>query len=283
MSETKAPSRKPGPGLHKGLPNKDYHASPGISKSQLDLIEKSPALLEWSKAAPVDEEAEKAVDIGNAFEALLLEPERFEREYLQGPKDAPRNTKDGKARWAEVEEEAQATGKTILSHDQWRQITLMRDSTMAHPVARRALNAGGLVQGSYYWKDPEVGLLCRCRPDWMMADAPFAIDVKTSGQIERFPASVEEYRYHVQDSFYSDGLANHYGQRPDFAFLVVSTSRSAGRYPVHVYELDEEDKQAGRRAYRRNLETYAQCVKAGDFTHVEPLARPWWARRRDEE
>lgn len=270
-------------GLHTGLTNEQYHQGPGISKSQLDLIEKSPALLEWSKAAPVDEEADKAVDIGNAFEALLLEPERFRVEYIAGPKDAPRNTKEGKARWADVEAQAEEAGATILRADQWRQIHLMRDSVMAHPVARRALNAGGLVQGSYYWTDPDTGLLCRCRPDWMMADVPFVIDVKTSGQIERFATSVEDYRYHVQDAFYSDGLANYYGQRPDFAFLVVSTSHSAGRYPVHVYELDIDDKAAGRDAYRRNLETYRTCLERDDFTHVETLARPWWARRRDSE
>lgn len=272
-------------GLVTGLSNEAYHAdTTAVSKSQLDLIHQSPALLQWSKEAPVDQEADKAVDLGNAFEALLLEPERFERTYAGAPK-VDRRTKEGKAAWADFERECTANEKQPLSRDEWRQVHFMRDSVMAHPVARRALEAEAMVQASYYWREDYTGdaLLCRCRPDWMLEHVPFVIDVKTSGQIDRFAASVEDYRYHVQHAFYVDGLAHYYDETPSFAFLVVSTSRNAGRYPVHVYELDAEDVEAGRMAYRRDLEVYAQAVRDDEWTHVEPLVRPWWARRRDQE
>lgn len=270
-------------GLYEGVSNEAYHDGPGVSKSTLDLVHQSPSLVEWNAKSPRDEEADAAVDVGNAFEALLLEPERFAQQYIGGPANAPRNTKDGKAKWAEVEAEAERLGATIVGPDDWRKIHLMRDSVMAHPVARRALNAEIIVQPSYYWIDETTGLLCRCRPDLMLRRVPFVLDVKTSGQIERFGTSVEDYRYHVQDAFYTDGLQPYYGEPPSFAFIVVSTSRSAGRYPVHVYELDAHDKWAGRRAYRDDIVNLAACVRDNEWTHVEPLSRPWWARKRDDE
>lgn len=270
-------------GLRLGVSNDAYHAdTTAVSKSQLDLIARSPSLLEWSRNAPVDEEAEKAVDLGNAFEALLLEPERFAREYIQGPKDAPRNTKDGKAAWAEVEERAKANKATIMPHDQWRQVHLMRDSTLAHPVARRALEAEAIVQGSYWWIDDHTGVRCRCRPDWMHAHSPFVIDLKTAADMRTFHRSMVEFRWFVQQSFYSDGLEHYYGEQPTFAFLVVFTSRSAGRYPVHIFEFDADAKAAGRAEYRADLERYAECIKTDDWIDVEGLSLPRWYWARSE-
>lgn len=280
------------PGLYKDIPNEQYHSENfAVSKSMLDLVHQSPSLLLWSRDAPVDEEAEKAVDMGNAFECLLLEPDRFAATYAQAPQ-VDKRTKTGKDEWAAFERQCLQDGYEPLTRDQWRQVHFMRDSTMAHPIARRAFEAAALTQASYYWRDEDTGLLCRCRPDFMLEHVPFVIDVKICARIDQFPASVEEYRYHVQDSYYSDGLTNYYnGERPSFAFVAVSSSRSAGRYPVHVYELKgtdpitgdlTEDKLAGRRAYRRDLETYARCLAEDEFTHVEPLARPWWARRNDD-
>ncbi|KJY06323.1 Exodeoxyribonuclease 8 [Morganella morganii] len=44
------------PGIYDDISNDDYHNGPGISKSQLDLIEQSPADFIWQRNAPVDEE-----------------------------------------------------------------------------------------------------------------------------------------------------------------------------------------------------------------------------------
>ena len=44
--------------LRLNVPNAEYHAdTSAVSKSQLDLIHRSPALLAWSQRAPVDDEA----------------------------------------------------------------------------------------------------------------------------------------------------------------------------------------------------------------------------------
>ncbi|EPP4478862.1 PD-(D/E)XK nuclease-like domain-containing protein, partial [Salmonella enterica subsp. enterica serovar Montevideo] len=43
------------PGIYFDIPNDAYHAGDGVSKSQLDMVAKNPALLKWVKAAPEDE------------------------------------------------------------------------------------------------------------------------------------------------------------------------------------------------------------------------------------
>lgn len=268
------------PGLYTGLPNHEYHSSDGaVSKTILDQISHSPSLVQWARDAPVDEEAVKAVDIGNAFEALLLEPERFQAEYIQAP-DVDKRTKDGKAEIAAFLEEAE--DKHVLSRDEWRQIHFMRDSTFAHPMARVILESENVVQGSYFWIDPVTDQLCKCRPDVIVTDErvnpPVVVDVKTTTDMVRFRRNCGEFRYHVQSAWYADGLHHYYGQQPHFIFLVACTSRAAGRYPVHIVELDIEAQHQGTLEYRRDLERYVECVRRDDWADIETITLPAWAR-----
>lgn len=306
-----------GPGMFLNVPNEQYHAGPGVSKSQLDHLHNAPALLEWSRNAPRDEEARAAVDIGDALHALLLEPDRFESEYVTDfvpPEGAlvtidqikaamdergiGYTSKDTKGTlvnklldidpdapvldrlretWAE-----EVRGRTILSAAECRKLHLMHASVMAHPFARALIEAPGPVEASIYWNDPDTGLLCRCRPDKLpeLAGLRIVLDVKTTADMDQFAASVEDYRYHVQDSFYSEGYLQHFGVAPDaFVFLVVSTSRDAGRYPVRCFALPAEDKLAGHSAMRADLATYAECQRTGVWPGIETITRPSWARR----
>lgn len=71
------------PGIYDNISNADYHGGPGISKSGLDLIAKSPA--HYFYAANVANDNERAPTaaqaFGTAFHALLLEPEEFKKTY----------------------------------------------------------------------------------------------------------------------------------------------------------------------------------------------------------
>lgn len=69
------------PGVYDGISNADYHGGPGISKSGLDLIHRSPMHYHFAVTAANDNEPTPAQKIGTAFHALLLEPEEFARGY----------------------------------------------------------------------------------------------------------------------------------------------------------------------------------------------------------
>lgn len=267
------------PGYYRDISNEDYHGGAGVSKSQLDLIHKSPALYQWSKAAPEDDEKKSALNIGDAVHAVLLEPWRYEKEYAVGPVNAPRNTKAGKEAWEAFE--ADLDGRTVLTGEEGRKIQLIRDSVMAHPHARWLLEADGDCESSIYWRENSTGELARCRPDKAMPGMGWMVDVKTTADMDRFTRQFYDYRYHVQDSFYSDGYAAHFGEQPTgFLFLVVSTGIDCGRYPVRLFTMDSEAKDAGRSAYLRDIETYAECIRTGEWSAIETLSLPHWAKDR---
>lgn len=265
------------PGYYPKLSNQDYHTGPGVSKSTLDLVHKAPALVQWSRAAPRDDNV-GAVDIGDAFHAYLLEPERFAAEYVAAP-SVDRRTKVGKEAWQDFLDEAD--GKTVLTDEDARKLALMRDSAMAHPVARKLVESAGDVEASIYWIDAETGMLCRCRPDKLVNDIRVVLDVKTCADIDRFGTSVNDYRYHVQDAFYTEGYTRHFGEAPGaFMFLVVSTMRDACRYPVRLFALPPSERDAGGVEYRNDLRTIAECERTGIWPGIETISRPAWAVAR---
>lgn len=263
------------PGYYTDISNEAYHAGPGVSKSQLDLVRKCPALLQWAKAAPEDEEKKTALNVGDAVHAILLEPKRFAAEYAVWS-GANRSTKEGKAKWEEFE--AGLNGRTVLSAEECRKIELIRESVLAHPHARWIIEAEGDVEASIYWNDPVTGLLCRCRPDKLINKFGWIVDVKTTADMSKFARSVYDYRYHVQDAFYSDGYGEHFGEMPSgFVFLVVSTSIECGRYPVRLFSLDPEAKSIGRREYQDDLASLKDCQSSGEWPAIETLSLPRWA------
>lgn len=266
------------PGYYPKLSNQAYHTGLGISKSILDLAHKSPALVLWNRQAPRDEQATGAVDIGDAFHALLLEPHRYQAEYITAP-NVDRRTKAGKEEYAEFIDEAR--GRKVLDADDARKLLLMRESALAHPFARQLVEAEGDVEASIYWIDPDTGMLCRCRPDKLVPSLRLIVDVKSCADVARFETSVNDYRYHVQDAFYTEGYTRHFGEPPAaFLFLVVSTSLDAGRYPVRIKALIPSEREAGRVEYRRDLDVVAECERTGVWPGIEMISRPAWAVAR---
>lgn len=70
------------PGVYSDISNEAYHGGPGISKSGLDLIHRSPLHFRHAYAADNDNRPDtKAYFIGREIHSLVLEPELFYREY----------------------------------------------------------------------------------------------------------------------------------------------------------------------------------------------------------
>lgn len=260
-------------GYFKDLPNEAYHKGPGISKSQLDLIHKSPALYKWSKEAPEDEKKKGALNVGDAMHALLLEPERFKQEFAVGPENASKKTNAGKEKWAEFE--STLNGRAVITAEDYRKLELMRQSVLAHPQGKWLLDAPGEVEASIYWKDDATDLLCRVRPDKTLSDHQIIVDVKTTSDMEKFKYSVRDYRYDVQDAFYSEGFYRHFCKPVQhFVFLVVSTSVQCGRYPVRIWELTKQNKDEGWAEMRQDIETAAECMRTNNWPGIEVLSTP---------
>ncbi|EAP3036743.1 exonuclease VIII [Salmonella enterica] len=265
------------PGIYYDIPNEAYHAGPGVSKSQLDDIADTPAIYLWRKNAPVDTEKTKSLDTGTAFHCRVLEPEEFSKRFIIAP-EFNRRTSAGKEEEKTFLEECARTGRTVLTAEEGRKIELMYQSVMALPLGQWLVESAGYAESSVYWEDPETEILCRCRPDKIIPEFHWIMDVKTTADIQRFRTAYYDYRYHVQDAFYSDGYRAQFGEIPTFVFLVASTTAECGRYPVEIFMMGEDAKLAGQREYRRNLQTLAECLNNDEWPAIKTLSLPRWAK-----
>lgn len=274
------------PGLYYDLSNSDYHASQGISKSGLDLIAKSPLHYYARKLAenrpPETPQTESQLD-GEIAHCAILEPTEFSKRFAVGP-DVSRATKV----WKEFSESLPVC-ITGIKQDQYYTAWAQSASINRLPDIARAL-ANGHPEVSAYWTDEETGVLCKCRPDFVQdcGDAGvILIDVKTCGSAHpgEFARMIARHRYHVQAAYYSDGFQIASGRRVlGFIFAAVEMD-----YPhaASAIQIDDESIDQGRIDYRRNLDTYAECMASGVWPGYEDcvhLARlPNWAFDQEEE
>jgi len=266
-------------GIYHDLSNEDYHSGPAISKSQLDDIAISPAVYQWRKHAPVDEEKTQALDMGTALHCILLEPDEFKKRFIVAP-EFNRRTTVGKEDEKAFLKDCATTGKTVMTFEEGRKLELMRESVMAHPDARLLLEQPRLNESSMYWNDSETGEQCRIRPDSRLEQLPLIFDVKKVDDLSRFPTHAEEFRYYVQDGMYTEGAEILLNEPHEFYFLMVSSSIDCGRYPVRVRPLEEDWKALGREHWHRDLRKYHECRINNDWHDFETVYRPFWAKRK---
>lgn len=69
------------PGVYEGIANHEYHCGPGVSKSGLDLVHRSPMHYHAVVTAANDHTPTAAQELGTAAHALILEPDVFTDTY----------------------------------------------------------------------------------------------------------------------------------------------------------------------------------------------------------
>lgn len=263
-------------GIVHGMDINAYHASPGISKTGLDRINRSPShywALTMDPNRPPEKERAGQLE-GTLAHCAILEPDEFDRRYAVGP-DVSRATKA----WKEFES-ALPPGLIGIKPDQYETAMRQAESVRRLPDVAEAL-AAGMAESSAYWLDPETGVLCRCRPDWAHPageSGAILLDVKTYSDAspDEFRRQVARKRYHVQDTFYSDGYSVASG-RDVLAFIFVAVE-TEWPYAASAVMIDDMGRDLGRAEYRRNLDTYAQCLREdhwpGISTGIEQVSLP---------
>lgn len=117
--------------------NAEYHQHPAVSKSDLDLIQRSPAYYKYCKEH--EKSQTPAMLLGSVVHKLVLEPEEFDAEFAVAPV-CDKRTKAGKEMWAEFE--AHAEGLTVMTKDLSEQAQAMANAVLSHEIARKLLQNG---------------------------------------------------------------------------------------------------------------------------------------------
>jgi len=253
------------PGIYPAISNSDYRASDGISKSDLDMFNNDQSSLEWREKCPVDTDKLKTLDFGDACHAVCLEPDRLATDFAVMPKFGLKAVdKEAKKEWI-----SEHSRLKIITTDEMKKLKLMYESVMAHPGARYWLEAEGIAEQSYYWIDPDTGVLCKCRPDRNILNTSALMDIKTTDDLKKFELySIPDYRYHVQGAFYTDGVTACGEEKDLFVFVVIQKTIELGRYPVRCVVLPKDATECGRREYKQDLEDYAWAKDSGEFTGI---------------
>lgn len=266
---------------------KSYHSDTrSVSKTGLDDIEHSPAYFFGNHLDPNRPPRPKetaAQLVGNMAHCAILEPAKFHDRYRVGP-SVNKNTKV----WKEFCETLPAGCSAIDEEDYEKAMSMGRSALLLPDFAAALQN--GAPEESAYWVDPETGVMCRCRPDWRYSPSPGQVvlfDVKTYKDASEFEFArqVARMRYDVQDAFYTDGYAAATKDQPSpcevlgFVFIAIETEYP---YQANAFMLDEESREAGRAKYRRNLATYAACMRdnrwPGYGDAIKVISMPAWAK-----
>lgn len=221
----------------------NYHNDlTAISKSKLDLINRSPAHYKYFTELPdVDTDAMR---IGRVAHAYILE----KISMVIAPFDSFR-TKEAR-QWRDE----QTMDWVKLSEAE--SIKGMRNAVHSHRVASQLLESGE-AERVYKWTDLDTFAECKCRVDWqndgVIVDLKTTDDASASG----FARSARRFRYDVQAAFYSDGIEQATGKRPE-AFIFIAVEKSPP-YGVGIYTINPESIELARLKYRDNLRTWMMC------------------------
>lgn len=248
------------------LTNAEYRQVKAWSNSDISLVRQSAALIEWNRNAPSD--GSDAVDLGTHLHCAVLESNEFIKNYVTMPDYG--SSAAGK-RNSELFEQ-NMKGKIILDTKTYETVMNMKESIIAHPVARQLLTSPGHSEVSIFGEIQ--GMKVKCRPDRIplpINDQHFVVDLKKTADIDKFLYSVRDFGYHRQNALYSDIYYQLTGFRPRFVFVVVGEKRSIGRYPVRVWELPSDIVEIGRTEYLDGLEKCRELDEFGCGLEIEQL------------
>jgi len=259
-----------------GMPNEAYHAYPGISKSGLDLIDRSPSHYRYREPR----ETSRQMEIGTAIHCALLEPDRYAHEYVLLREVSARTASEYKQACKEHPSE-----RVLVSYEADR-VAGMQEVVYAVAAARELLQREGWRELSAFGTDPETGELIKCRFDLLTTDG-IAVDLKKTrdARPEKFSRAVYDYRYHVQEAFYRHVFRCATGGKELAGYRLLAVEEALPHSTV-VYRLDDEAIAEGARQFRRNLNTYAACQASGDWhgyvIESELLSLPTWVMNQIE-
>lgn len=246
------------------MTNNEYRKAEGVSRSDLWQMSRSP--LHYKYALENEEQTTPALLFGSAQHKMVLEPDEFYQEYAVMPSGIDRRTKAGKEAYEEFLRNA--GDREVITGDQYFQIMEMLDALKTNTPAWELLQ--GKHEQSFFWKDPETGIMCKVRPDVITTynGKPYLVDYKTTDSCAdgHFESSCKRYGYKFQAGMYTEGMFQNTFQEYGFAFVAQEKTPP---YASRVYLCDQDFINEGHDQFRTFLGMLKYCQDTGDWYGYE--------------
>jgi hypothetical protein len=280
------------------ITNEQYHASEGISRSKLMLLDKSPYHFWYETMSGLadKQEATPAMNIGSAFHTMLLEPVNFQREFCVKPKlevlpPAVLMKDVGKEQYEQVkaartivqnrnhelmeEFKQYSEGKILLTDEQFSKVSKMVELVNRHEIVTTLLDEA-VYEQSIFWTDKETGLQFKTRPDiW---SSKMVVDLKTTNNASAhsFMRSALEYGYYLQA-----GMAHEACKalgKPFDMFVILACEKEAPHVPA-IYIMKDDALQFGINQFTTYKRKLKKCLDENKWEGylVQELAVPKYA------
>lgn len=260
------------------VPIEVYHdrQCPGVSKSRLDLIRKSPAHYKaWQDGQDEPKESD-AMDFGNAVHTYLLEPALFAGKYSRLPDGIRYDLRTS----AFKEWYSEHTGSTVLTAKDYDAVLGIAQSILGNPDVAPYFGSDNVkhVEHSIWWPDPVTGIWCKARLDlWLGCSVIMDLKTTRSADKQSFARSIGDFRYHVQAAMQIDG-AQASGYKTDhYMYIAIEKTKP---YVTAAYRLIPQAIEAGRRAYQEDLLKLKNAIDynswPGYVRGIEDIDLPRW-------
>lgn len=190
-------------GIYFNLSNEDYHNSSAISSSGIKLLLKNPYKFWWNSSMnPKKEKLDtKALRLGRLYHTLLLESEKFKKEFLVLPK--------GKLIKSYLKErdltEEDIEHFNVIREPDLESAKKAVEAMKEEPFYDKYFKDNGYPEISIFWYEKEIDVQCRARLDRL--SAVNVIDYKTTDDVDGVKKAITNYDYNLSASFYLRALA----------------------------------------------------------------------------
>lgn len=266
-------------GLYR-ISNEEYHSGPGISKSGLSRILRSPAHFK------TPQKETQALFDGQAFHVGCLEPKRFKEEYIVLPDDCrPRSGKGMKERKEEFMSYIASTGKTIIVQETIDMINGMRESLEKSSHAMELLSEGEAELSGYVYDPENPEILLKARFDWLNKKNEIMVDLKSTTNARPEAIIKDAYKYHWDmQAFLYLYVITHITQKTHEDFYFIAIEKEAP-FALNIFKPSSEFINHGGKRIYQAIGIYKQCIKSKEWPSYSPdiksLELPRWVEKEE--
>lgn len=290
-SKQDAPSLQAG--VYDNIQAEDYHRILGLTKSGLMMLRKSPAHF-WHWMTAPSEPATKAMSIGTATHLAVFEPEKFDKEVVVIPEDAPKKPTKAQMEAKKPSEDAveaiawykefyaKAGDRLILNQEEYAQVMGMATAVrgneeiipyLTHPSAK--------IESSIVSVEKVNGLdiVCKGRCDLITMDNTVIVDLKTCEDCSQdgFNKNSNSMGYWMQAAHYIKICRASGIPVEKFVFIAVEKNPP---YCTALYSYDESSLERAFQIREALMKRLSNCIASNKFpahtSGVGSLSLPPW-------